>query len=77
MSGQKVILIMFAGVLFIAVLTLVLYLTTRQLDSEEQEKSPDAGLMGIEREGTLLSLEFFDKEAVSGDSASRLFVGQG
>ncbi len=49
MSGQKVILLMFAGVLIITALTLGLYLTTRQLDGEGPEQAPESRILQIDR----------------------------
>ncbi len=48
MSGQKVILLMFAGVLIIMALTLGLYFTTRQLDTEVLEDSPESRILRID-----------------------------
>ena len=57
MSGQKVILIMFAGVLVITAITLALYLTTRQLDSEGFEQTPESGVQRIDHGNTLVFFE--------------------
>ena len=57
MSGQKVILIMFAGVLVVTAITLALYLTTRQLDSEGLEQTPESGVQRNYQRKTLVSFE--------------------